>query len=415
MLLGLLLYWATRAASSCPLRETVKAATAAGRGGGRRPRARSCTRPPRRPSGSGVTTFTVCVAAAAGGAGRPRRAASRRASTRRRRARRARVQRDHDTHAANVPSPPRTAVSGTSNPNARTLSGGFHGRSRSGCRWRSRITATCAIVNDSIAPNEYIVARKSVLPGQHREHGDAGERDDRDVRRVEARVDLPEPLGQLAVLAHREGEPRDPDQPGVGRDDEDHRRQHADVVAQDVREAPAEPEVLDDPEHGVVGELGAEDGGVVAGGVLASPASPRARRSGSARRAPRTASTVKPDAARDRPRGVAAPPRTCSRSSRSPCRRSSRPRSRARSRPSVGATPRWTLLTRMSGLSTSAIPMPDQDDLGARGRRSRGSRLSRDDSWVPLMFSAASSRDQDDPADHVARARAPSGGQKTLR
>ena len=30
---------------------------------------------------------------------------------------------------------------------------------------RSWITATWAIVNDSIAPNEYIVARKFVFPG----------------------------------------------------------------------------------------------------------------------------------------------------------------------------------------------------------------------------------------------------------
>ena len=45
------------------------------------------------------------------------------------------------------------------------LSGGFQPRSRSGYFWRSRITETWAIVNESIAPNEYIVARKSVSPG----------------------------------------------------------------------------------------------------------------------------------------------------------------------------------------------------------------------------------------------------------
>ena len=64
-----------------------------------------------------------------------------------------------------MPRPPRTAVAGTSKPNARKLSGDFHSRFRSGRRWRSRITETCAIVNESIAPNEYIVARKSVFPG----------------------------------------------------------------------------------------------------------------------------------------------------------------------------------------------------------------------------------------------------------
>ena len=67
--------------------------------------------------------------------------------------------------AAKVPRPPSTAVSGTSKPKARKFSGGFQVRSTSACLRRSWITATWAIVNESIAPNEYIVARKSVLPG----------------------------------------------------------------------------------------------------------------------------------------------------------------------------------------------------------------------------------------------------------
>ena len=76
-------------------------------------------------------------------------------------------------HAANVPSPPRTAVSGISKPNARKLSGGFHYALPLRASLRvSRITETCAIVNDSIAPNEYIVARKSVLPGSIVSDGD---------------------------------------------------------------------------------------------------------------------------------------------------------------------------------------------------------------------------------------------------
>ena len=45
------------------------------------------------------------------------------------------------------------------------LNGGFQVRSTSPWRRRSWITATWAIVNESIAPNEYIVARKSVWPG----------------------------------------------------------------------------------------------------------------------------------------------------------------------------------------------------------------------------------------------------------
>ena len=67
--------------------------------------------------------------------------------------------------AAKVPRPPKTAVSGTSKPKAWKLSGGFQGRSSSALRRRSWITATWAIVKESIAPNEYIVARKSVWPG----------------------------------------------------------------------------------------------------------------------------------------------------------------------------------------------------------------------------------------------------------
>ena len=59
-----------------------------------------------------------------------------------------------------VPSPPKTAVIGTSTPRIRTLPGGCHGGSPSGPRgrpasgrsFRSRITETWATVNDSVAP-----------------------------------------------------------------------------------------------------------------------------------------------------------------------------------------------------------------------------------------------------------------------
>ena len=90
-----------------------------------------------------------------------------------------------------MPRPPSTAVSGTSKPKARTFSGGFQVRSTS--PWdlrRSWITATWAIVNESIAPNEYIVARKSVWPGSRVTIAIAGEDEDRDVGRAVLRVDL---------------------------------------------------------------------------------------------------------------------------------------------------------------------------------------------------------------------------------
>ena len=234
-----------------------------------------------------------------------------------------------------MPRPPSTAVSGTSAPKARKLSGGFQGRSSSELRRRSRITETWAIVNESIAPNEYIVARKSVWPGIRVIVAIAGEDEDRDVGGAVAGMDLAQALGQLAVLAHRVGEPGDADQAGVGRDQQDHRGEDADVEAQRVGQAGAEAEVLDDAEDRVVGELGAELGRVLAGGVLGD----RHRRERDDRDQQVEAEhrdDGEADAARDRPRRRPAPPRPCWRSSRSRCRRSSRPRSRARSRSRSG-------------------------------------------------------------------------------
>ena len=69
------------------------------------------------------------------------------------------------TNASPVPSPPKTANSGTSGRAMRTLPGPRYGRGASGWRIRSRITETCAIVNDSIAPNAYMFPRKAAWPG----------------------------------------------------------------------------------------------------------------------------------------------------------------------------------------------------------------------------------------------------------
>ena len=81
-------------------------------------------------------------------------------------------------------------------------------------------------------------------------------------------MDLAQLLRQLPVLPHRVGEPRDADQAGVGRDQEDHRGQDPDVEAEEFGQPRAQAEVLDDAEDRVVGELAAEGGRVVAGGVL---------------------------------------------------------------------------------------------------------------------------------------------------
>ena len=140
-----------------------------------------------------------------------------------------------------MPSPPSTAVSGTSVPKARKLSGGFQGRSSPDFRRRSWITETWAIVKESIAPNEYSVARKSVLPGIRVIDGDHREDQDRDVGGAVLGVDLAQALGQLAVLAHRVGEAGDADQAGVGGDQQDHRGEDADVEAQRFGQAAPSP------------------------------------------------------------------------------------------------------------------------------------------------------------------------------
>ena len=96
------------------------------------------------------------------------------------------------------------------------------------------------------------------LARDDRQRRDAGEDEDRDVGRLEARVDLANGLGELAVLAHREREPREADQGGIGRDQEDHRREDPDVDLEDLGRHGTEPEVRHDSQHRVVGELRAE-------------------------------------------------------------------------------------------------------------------------------------------------------------
>ena len=80
-------------------------------------------------------------------------------------------------------------------------------------------------------------------------------------------MDLPEPLGELAVLAHRERQPRHADHPRVRRDHEDHGGEDADVDAEGVGEAGAEAEVLDDAQDRIAGELRAELGRVAVGAL----------------------------------------------------------------------------------------------------------------------------------------------------
>ena len=67
---------------------------------------------------------------------------------------------------------------------------------------RSAITAACAIVNESIAPNAYIRPRKSTWPESRKiVEPDPGEDDQREPRRLQLRVQPAEHLGQLPVAS----------------------------------------------------------------------------------------------------------------------------------------------------------------------------------------------------------------------
>ncbi len=66
-------------------------------------------------------------------------------------------------------------------------------------------------------------------PGSSSDDRDAGEDEDADPRRAEARVQPPQPVGQLAVDAHRVDEPRHADDARVGGEEQDRRGEQADV------------------------------------------------------------------------------------------------------------------------------------------------------------------------------------------
>ncbi len=74
------------------------------------------------------------------------------------------------TNDSAVATPPKMANPGSSRPAIRSVAGLRYGRSRSGSVKRMRITAAWAIVNDSIAPNAYMLPRKSACPGSSVTH-----------------------------------------------------------------------------------------------------------------------------------------------------------------------------------------------------------------------------------------------------
>ena len=63
-----------------------------------------------------------------------------------------------------MPSAPKIAKSGQLTPRKRRFGRARHSSSLSPAFTRSLITATCAIVNESIAPNAYMRPRKSTFP-----------------------------------------------------------------------------------------------------------------------------------------------------------------------------------------------------------------------------------------------------------
>ena len=69
-------------------------------------------------------------------------------------------------------------------------------------------------MNESIAPNEYIVPTKSTSPGRRRQDRDeAGEDDERSHGVLKLRVEPAQRLGELPVAGHRVRDPGCADDP----------------------------------------------------------------------------------------------------------------------------------------------------------------------------------------------------------
>ena len=124
----------------------------------------------------------------------------------------------------------------------------IHGPSR-----RSWMTAACATVKDSIAPNEYIVPRKSTFPGS------STRIETKPAKTTSASHGV---LNRGCSFRNAPGSCRydaieyvirdAPMMPGVRRDEEDRRREDADVDLEHVEQHALDPEVVDDAEDGVV-------------------------------------------------------------------------------------------------------------------------------------------------------------------
>ena len=234
-----------------------------------------------------------------------------------------------------------------------------------------------------------------------------GEDEERDPGRPEARVQAPEDVRHLAVVGHRVRDPRRADHARVRRDEEDRRREDADVDLERLENRPASPRFSTTPSTGSFAKPPSSGGSaeqrLVLPAARARPAGPRARR--------REGEVDREDSDRDEPDRAPgcfapgrAPPRRGSRRSRFPCTRASRPGSRARSCPTSARLPSRRSRRRISGLKTSTNPSRTRSAWVAKSITARA-MLSRAASRIPTMFSATRTTITPIADDHVPRVR----------
>ena len=196
----------------------------------------------RRPDQRAAPRRSPSAARARRGAGRRRRRRSRPRASRGRPSASPGSGRRRRARRAPVASPPKSANSGQSTPRTRRF-----GRARNaqllvaGSARRSATIDACATVNESIAPNAYIVPRKLGLPGSRTTIGASPAKTSSDEpRRLELRVQPAEDLRQLPVGRHRVRDPRGADHAGVRGDEQDRRGEDPDVDLQRVERSPPE-------------------------------------------------------------------------------------------------------------------------------------------------------------------------------
>ena len=255
-------------------------------------------------------------------------------------------------------------------------------------------------MNESIAPNEYIVPRKSRLPGSSTSIGITPAKTSSESHGVlKLRVQPPEDLGQLPVARHRVRDARGADHARVRGDEEDRRGEEPDVdlrarrarrrAGRGSRRGPSTGSFVERPPVGRQPEQRL----VVAVAIFVTGSAESAierqrevdREDGDRDERDRRAGCSRPGRA---------PPRRGSRRSRSRCRRSSRPGSRARSRPGRRDAP-VDVRGQHVRAEDRARSRAARAAAASRSRRRARTMFSFAASWMPTMFSATSSDDHD--------------------